>query len=514
MKYTPRPHDLQGIQHLTTHERALLFSEMGLGKTGQALSAITQLLCDGAISGALVVAPMRVANISWWEEVEKWDQFRWLKLANLRHDEGWDLLERGAAHVYTVNYEQLPSREVKRKVKRPPTEDELAKWARGELPFACVLPPGMFADEALLTDRPPPGVWFYDTVTTTYPGVIERYFFGRRKAPAFDLVVFDESTKVKNPMGLVGRSFKPYWPKIKRRWALTGTPRPEHLKDLFGQVKIIDDGLRLGQYVSNFEAKYFYIPEGSWKLLPKKGAEAEIMEKISDITLALRAEDHVNIVRPEFKDVEIDLPKPARKAYDELETQLLAMLENEVEIVAVNAGALLTKLIQVAGGCVYDDNKVAHVVHDAKISALKKLVAEINEPVIIAFAFQHEKNRILEAIPGSVEWRDSIVPEWNRGEVPALVVHPNSVGHGLNLWQGGRTVIFYSRTYHREPYDQLCGRFVGARSALSGKVPQIFHLVARDTADEAADEALRLKAGGQAGLMAALSALKKLAACR
>lgn len=509
MIYVPRPHDKLGIHHLVDREEALLFAEMGTGKTGITIAALIELLCDGAISGALVVAPKRVATLSWPNEVEKWENFRWLRVANLRTKEGWAMLEAGTAHIYAINYDQLASREVVRKVKRPATDKELSDFSNGRLPFYCKLPRGIDAEDALMTGVPPPGAFFFDEVPEYYPGVVERYFFNRRKPPAFDVVVFDESTKVKNPQSKVAAAFRPYRRKIQRWWGLTGTPRPEGLMDLFGQVKIIDQGKRLGPAKTNFEQVYFQPDFTGWKIEPREGAEEQVMAKIADMTLVLRAKDWMDVPEAEVYEIEVELPKSARRIYDELEEQLLAILENQKEIVAVNAGALLTKLIQMVGGAVYDELKHVHVIHDAKIEALKKLVNQIKEPVMIGYVYQHEKDRILKAVPGCVEWDDSVLDRWNRGEIPALMAHPASIGHGLNLWEGGRTIIWYSRNYHRELYDQLCGRFVGARASLSGKVPQIYHLVSPNTVDEAVDEALRLKAAGQSGLMAALSSMLK-----
>lgn len=508
--YVPRPEHQLGIDHLLANERALLFAEMGLGKSGVTLAALRMLLLDGEITGALIVAPKRVATLSWPNEVAEWDEFKWLKIANLRTPEGWALLEAGAAHLYIINYEQLASREVVRKQKRPPTEAELLQFANGEIPFYVKLPRGLTAEDAVLSGLPPPGCYFFDEVPEYYPGVVERYFFNRRKAPAFEVVVFDESTKIKNPASKAAKAFKPYWPKIKRRWALTGTPRPEHLSDIFGQVKVIDDGKRLGPAKTNFESAYFDLSPNGYSLIERPDAYKTVMSKIADIALVLRAEDYLEITPPHIEDVEVELPSVARKAYDELEEELLAILESGAEIVGTNAGALLNKLIQIAGGAVYDDLKNAHVVHDEKVKALVKLVKEINEPVLIAYSYQHELPRILKSVPGCVAWHDKILPDWNAGKVPAIAVHPASVGHGQNLWRGGRTVIWFSRTYHRELYDQLCGRFAGARSALSGKQAQIFHIIAKDTADEAVDEALRQKHTGQKALMVFLSNLRKL----
>jgi SNF2 family DNA or RNA helicase len=191
-----------------------------------------------------------------------------------------------------------------------------------------------------------------------------------------------------------------------------------------------------------------------------------------------------------------------------MEQDLLVLLASHpVEIVAVNAAVLVNKLLQIAGGALYDEERGVHVLHNAKIDALVKLVNKLDEPVLIACNYKHERARILKAVTGAVEWRDDILPAWNAGRVRAIVADPRSIGHGLNLQAGGRIVIWFSRTWSRENYDQMNCRV--ARKG-QGKVPQVFHITCPDTADEAVAEALRQKGDGQAALLSALRSIQEM----
>jgi len=438
------PYQQLAKKFLIENDRAALFMGMGMGKSATTLSALHDLMLDGACTGALIVAPLRVATLTWPHEVQRW--FPNLRIANLRTVNGMETLKRGGAHLYTINYESLP---------------KLAKT----------------------------------------------YFYNRRQL-AFDTVVFDELTMAKNPSSKRIRAIRPYLPKLTRRWGLTGTPTPNGLLDLWAQIYLLDDGETLGRSISLYRETYFTSDYMGYKWEMRPGAEAQIQQKLSRIALTLRASDYLDVPDTVYEDVEVPLPATARKVYDELEEQLLVMLsEHEAEVVAVNAAVLVNKLLQITGGAIYDADKRALPLHTAKLDALAKLVAKVKEPVLIACNFIHEKDRIVRAIPGCVEWSDGILDLWNSGKVKAIVAHPKSIGHGLNLQQGGRTIVWFSRTWSREQYDQFNARV--ARKG-QGKVPQVFHLVCPDTADEAVAEALRMKGDGQAALFAALKSIQEL----
>jgi len=444
VKLVLEPYQKLGKEFLIERNRAALFAGMGLGKTAMTLSALYDLMCDGACSGALIVAPLRVSTLTWPHEVQRW--FPMLRVANLRTPPGMDALRRGAAHLYCINYESLPR--------------------------------------------------------------LARDYFYNRRILNFDTVVFDELTMAKNPSSKRIRALKPYLHKLTRRWGLTGTPTPNSLLDLWAQINLLDDGEALGKSSSLYRQTYFDSDYMGYKWTLRRNAQEQIYQRLSKVSLTLRSSDYLDIPDTIYEDIEVPLPASARETYNELEEELIVLLrEHQAEVVAVNAAVLVNKLLQVAGGAIYDAEKRVHLLHTAKIDALKKLVASIGEPVLIACAFIHERERIVRAIPGCVEWTDNILPEWSAGRVKAIVAHPKSIGHGLNLQAGGRTVVWFSRTWSREQYDQF-----NARVARKGQEqqPQVFHLVAPGTADEAVAEALRLKDEGQQALLSALRSIQEM----
>lgn len=416
------------------HERAAIFAGMGLGKSAATLLALNRLFADGAIRAALIVAPLRVARLTWPNEMAKWDQFHWMKLELLRGQK-----PSGKAHVYITNYEQLQNLK--------------------DLDFC-------------------------------------------------DVVVFDELTKAKNPKSKrIAHLVKLL--KHHRRIGLTGTPRPNSLLELFAQIRLLDDGRSLGRSFDQFKRAYFYptdYMEYNW--VPRDGSEQTIYRKIAPLTLTLRSEDHLKIPDTVQEDVEVALPDEARSAYEELEKDLLLRYK-EGDVVAVNAAVLVNKLLQITGGTAYTDTREVVEVHDAKIAALAKILKATKENVIVACNFIHERNRIcreLDATDAST-YKGDIETDWNAGKIRVLVADPRSLGHGLNLQKGGRTIVWYSPTWSRELYDQF-----NARVARKGQTepPLVYRLISPDTIDDAVVEALRTRGEDQAAMLSVLHNLQQL----
>lgn len=437
MKFTPEVYQRLAIDHLTNHDRAALFCGIGLGKTASTLAAFRELYAFGEARSMLVVAPMRVANMTWPNEIAKWDQFRQFKVERLR-----DVGDKpsGKAHIYVTNYERLDR----------------------------------------LTD-----LSFCDTV------------------------VFDELTKAKNPSSKRINALRPLMTR-QRRWGLTGTPRPNSLLELFAQIRLLDDGKRLSPSFTAFKSAYFDSDYMGYKFTPKAGAEETIYRKIHDIALTLRSSDYLDIADTEEEDIEVPLPKAAHGIYRELEKQLLVMV-NGKELVAVNAAALVNKLLQVCGGAAYSTDEAAQVrsvvpIHDAKTDALKKLVGRLDgERALIACNYIHERERVVAALPGAVDahtFKGDIEDAWNSGSIPYLVADPRGLGHGLNLQAGGRNTIWYSPTYSRELYDQFNGRLARKGQTL---VPRVFRLTCPGTMDDVAIETLRTRGDEQGEMLAMLT---------
>lgn len=416
------PYQQQMVDHLLSHERAYASVGLGLGKTASTLSAINTLFQEGAIRAALIVAPKRVARMTWPNEIAKWDQFRWMKVEHLIGTK-----PSGQAQIYLINYDRL-----------------------GEL------------DDLSFCD----------------------------------VVVFDEITKAKNPQSKRINGLRPLF-RNHMRWGLTGTPRPNSLMELFGQIRLLDDGQRLGRAFTSFRDTYFYPTDYmryNWE--PKPNSEGRVYQKINDITVTLRSSDYLNLPDTILEDVEITLPDDVQEAYDELKKQFL-IATPEGEVVARNAAVLVGKLHQIAGGGVYNDDGDSVGLHDTKIEALKGIAKKVGEPLLVACNYVHERERVCKAIKGSVNaatFKGDIEKAWNTGSLPMLVADPRSLGHGLNLQEGGRTVVWYSPTWSRELYDQFNARV--ARKGQAGQ-PLIFRILAKGSIDEAIVETLRERGDAQ-----------------
>lgn len=435
MIFKAEPYQDIMIKHLLDRERALEIVGLGLGKTVSTLAALNELFLDGAIRSALVVAPLRVANMTWPNEVRKWDFSRWMRVESLRGRS-----PSGKAQLYTINYESLPR----------------------------------------LTDL-----------------------------SFCDVAIFDEITRAKNPKSERIKALVPLL-KHHRRWGLTGTPRPNSLLELFAQVRLLDDGQRLGKSFHQFQRTWFHPTdylEYNWE--PNPGAEERIYEKIHDLALTLRASDYSDQPDTVVEDVEIALPEQARDMYKELEKELLVACGDEGDVVAQNAAALVNKLLQIAGGTVYNETRGAIQVHDGKIKALKRLLVEIGDENTIIFTnYIHERERVCAAIGGTdaAKFRGDIEDAWNSGSIKHLVADPRSLGHGLNLQKGGRNVVWFSPTWSREYYDQA-----NARVARKGQteIPRVYRLLCSGTMDDVVVEVLREKDLGQKAMLEILTNFRR-----
>ncbi len=437
--------------------------EPGLGKTSITLAALKVLRVKGLIKRTLIIAPLRPAYLVWPAEAQKWVDFGSTRIEVL-HGPGKDAALRRDADVYVINPEGL-------------------QW--------------LFRQDHK---------GFYDRL---------------------DVLVIDESTRFKHTQTQRFKSLRPMLSKFKRRIILTGTPVPNGLLDLFGQIYVLDQGAALGRFMSHFRAQYFS-PTGyggyTWALNP--GAEEQIYEKIAPLVLRMSEADYLKLP-PLIKDtVTVELPAKARKAYDVLERDFVLKLRSG-DVTAVNAAVASMKLRQIANGGVYTDNLDADGVpklglrawddlHDVKTDAVVELLEELSgKPTLVAYEFQHDLARLQAslkiagygAVPyvgGGVSMKETreIERRWNAGELPVLLAQPQSVAHGLNLQQGGRAVIFHSLAYDLENHEQLIRRVW--RQGQTERV-FVYYVVARDTVDEAVVRALGFKAKTQKRLLDALN---------
>lgn len=445
MKYIPHPYQAYCIDYLLEHPAAGLLLDLGLGKTSITLTAAERLMYDRfEVSKILVIAPLRVAEDTWSRESAKWDHLHGLRVVRVL---GTAAERRAAltqdADIYCINRENT--------------------------------------------------AWLVRQYGLAWP---------------FDAVVIDELSSFRNPSSRRFKALRKVRPLVKYIWGLTGTPRPRSLLDLWAQIYLLDQGERLGKTFTEYKQRYFVPGRRNgyviYEWLPRPGAEEEIYRRISDICVSMKARDYlkmpdrVDVVRP------VVLSAAARGLYEQMEREAILPLAGEI-IDAGSAAAVNGKLLQIAGGAVYDVEHKPHFLHDDKLEVLQEVMEEANgAPVLVAYNFQHERDRILAAFPQAVPMRDSdTIAAWNRGEIPMLLVHPASAGHGLNLQDGGHIVVWYGPTYDLELWEQLTGRLYrqGQKETVT-----VICLVAEGTVDEDAMRCLEVKGNGQAAMMEAVKA--------
>lgn len=345
----------------------------------------------------------------------------------------------------------------------------------------------------------------------------------RLKKLDISMLIVDESTKFKHTNTRRFKLLRPHLSSIRRRYILTGTPAPNGLLDLFGQVYILDRGNSLSPYITHFRNNFFVASGfGGYTWTPKPATETRMQEILKPLVLRMAAEDYLELPELVEKTILVDLPPKARKIYDELEQQFLATLGNGEQVTAVTAAAASMKCRQVANGGLYrmfDAGQAPKVnsarwvnLHAAKADAVADLVEELSgQPALIAYDFEHDRDRLLAAlgketpfIGGGVSAKrgSEIISAWNRGEIPALLGHPAAMGHGLNLQGGGNNIIWHSLTWDLEHYEQYIRRVLRQ----GNEHPHVFvhHIVAKDTIDDVIMQVIKAKAKSQGALLTAL----------
>ena len=441
MDFLPLPQQKVMINHILRNPEAALFVDMGLGKTAATLFSIATLIADFEIKGALIIAPLRVALLTWPAEVQKYEEFKWMRIADLRTPKGLQMWHFGAAHLYIINYDMLQHF----------CTTEYGLNRRGELPV--------------------------------------------------DMVVWDELSKAKNHASKRIKAFLPHRTRFKRHLGLTGTPIPNSYLELQPQMRLIDGGKSLGANFMEFRRHYFDSDYMGYNWTLKPHAKRNIEKRIAPTVLTLRAEEYLDIPKTEVRDVDVSFPRPLLLRYRTFQRELLMEIGDQ-EIVAITAAALVNKLLQFTSGALYDEEKLVANLHDLKIKALKKIADDVNRPLLVAYHYKHERERLLAAFPYARDFSESLLPRWNKGEVPMMIGHPASIGHGLNLQEGGRDIIWFTLTYSRELYDQFNARLVRTGQKYE---TTIWRLIVPRTVDDAIAEALREKGEAQSGLKKALN---------
>jgi SNF2 family DNA or RNA helicase len=453
MRYTPHNYQEHATAFVEEHPQAAILLGMGLGKTVITLTAMWNLLLDSfQARRVLVVAPLRVARDTWPAEATKWDHLAGLTIAVAVGSKAQRLDALAAeAMVTVINRENVP--------------------------------------------------WLVRHLGTAWP---------------FDMVVIDELSSFKNHRAQRFTALANVRPKINRIVGLTGTPASNGLMDLWAQFRLLDEGQRLGRFISHYRNRWF-VPDRRdgqqvFTYKPRPGAEEEIYEAISDMTLSMRTTDHLQLPELTITTHTVALESTERKVYEQLRDEMVLDLNGRV-IDAANAAALSGKLLQLASGAIYDEHGEVVEVHSRKLDALEDLIEAANgQPLLVAYWFKHDRQRITARFPHARELTTSAdIAEWNQGEIPLALIHPASAGHGLNLQSGGSLLVWFSLTWSLELYQQTNARL--HRQGQTEPVT-ITHLVAEHTLDEAVLAALESKDDIQSALIDAVTTeLKERASC-
>lgn len=448
-------HDYQvrGVNHIIDNEYCALFLDMGLGKTVTTLTAIKELLDNCIISNALVIAPKKVTQVTWSDEIKNWEHLQGLTISVI---DGTAKQRREAmaakADIYAVSRDNI--------------------------------------------------VWL----------VLEH---GGVKLP-YDMVVIDELSSFKNHASKRFRAMRKVRKFIPRVVGLTGTPAPNGLIDLFAQMYLIDEGQRLGKTVTAYRDRFFRPGKRNGDIVytyelkaPQNETEQQISDLISDITISMTAEDYLKMPDKIMLYDYVDLSSKMLAMYRDFEKeQILELINSDEPISAASAAALSNKLQQFANGAIYDAERNVKDLHDEKLDKLEEIVEAANgEPVLIAYSYKHDLERIMQKLkaykPVKLEKPEHIA-NWNAGKIPVLVTHPASAGHGLNLQKGGHNIIWFGNTWSLELYQQFNARLYRQGQ---GKPVTIHHIVTRGTIDEKIIKSLDGKRETQDGLMESIKEL-------
>lgn len=332
------------------------------------------------------------------------------------------------------------------------------------------------------------------------------WFMEQKRRPAFDMVVVDELTGFKNHRSQRHKALRKLCKDVPRVVGLTGTPTPNGLIDLFGQVACVDGGERLGRYLTHFRDRWFnvrLINNIPISVTPKPGAQEEIMALISDISLTMSASDYLSLPPMVEHDVPVILPAQSMRGYAKFQKDLVMELDKS-QVTAASAASLSNKLAQYANGALYDDTGVVKELHDAKLEALGEILESTNGPVLCFYQYLHDLDRIVRKFKATAYEGPEQLEAWNAGKIRLLCAHPASTAYGLNMQSGGHTVVWFSTGWNLEHYQQANARL--HRQGQTRPVT-VFRLIATGTIDERMAAAVARKSSSQAGF---ISQMKKL----
>ena len=449
MRFRPHSYQQYAINFITHNPITAVLLDMGMGKTAITLMAIDYLMYEYfEIVKVLVICPLRVTR-TWRDEVDKWEELSGYRLSIVTGTVAQRKKALAAdADIYIINRENVP--------------------------------------------------WLVNKSNVLFN---------------FDMVVIDELSSFKNHQTARHKALMKVRPFIKRIVGLTGTPASQGLMDLFAEFKVLDMGQRLGRFIGQYRLNYFK-PDRvngpvvySYKLLP--GAEEQIYEKIQDITISMKAVDYLDMPELISTKYPVYLDEAEMEKYKELKEELI-LSTPEHEVTAANAASLVNKLSQMANGAVYSDEKQVITYHDRKLDALEDIIEAANgKPILVAYWFKHDFDRITKRLQkmgvdyGKIDSEESITA-WNSRRIPVALIHPASAGHGLNLQQGGNTMVWFGITWSLELYQQCVCRLY--RQGQAEGTVTIIHLISKGTVDERIMKALSEKDSTQNSLIDAVKA--------
>lgn len=448
--YKPHNYQQYAIDFIVNHPISAILLDMGMGKTSIVLMAIQILMYElFEVQKVLIVAPLRVAKNTWSGEINKFIEFSGLRYSIAV---GTSVQRKKAleadADIYIINRENL--------------------------------------------------TWLIENSGIQF---------------TWDFVVLDELSSFKSWQSKRFKSFMKVRPLIKRIVGLTGTPSSNGLMDLFAEFKVLDMGERLGRFIGQYRLNYFKSDRMNGPIVysykPLPGAEGRIYDKISDITISMKAADYLGMPELIVSEYPVYMDEKEKMVYDAMKENLI-IKESEMEITAANAASLSGKLCQMANGAVYSDAGAVIHLHDRKTECLEDLVeSACGNPLMVVYWYKHDYTRIAEKLKQlGVEFAkldtDNSIARWNAGELPVALVHPAAAGHGLNLQSGGSTMVWFGMTWSLELYQQTVARLW--RQGQNSKTVVIQHIITKGTIDERIMKALKSKDMSQAALIKAVKA--------
>lgn len=444
MRYVAHNYQNYAKDFILAHKVSALFLDCGLGKTITTLTAINELMYDSfEISKVLIIAPLRVAQSTWKDEIEKWDHLNLLRYSIAVGDEKERLKAlKQNSDIYIINRENVD-------------------W--------------------LVTKS---GIDFN-----------------------FDMLVIDELSSFKSNTSKRFKSLLKIRPYFERVVGLTGTPSSNGLMDLWAEFRVLDLGERLGRYITHYRNEYFLPDKRNGAVIfsykPQPNAEERIYRRLADMTISMKSTEYLKMPELILNELEINLDEEDQMKYKKFKKEMVMTIQ-EKEIDAINAASLSNKLIQLANGSIYDDDKKFYEIHNKKLDKLEEIIESANgKPVLVAYWFKADKERIEKRFKvREIKTADDI-KQWNMGMISFALIHPASAGHGLNLQSGGSTLVWFSLTWSLELYQQTNARLY--RQGQKDTVV-IHHLITKNTIDEDIMKSLKRKDKTQEALMRAVKA--------